>query len=330
MSITSLLHSAPWFLPARIILALNYRVITQLRNLFYELGIFKTYSVKTPVISVGNISVGGSGKTILVQALVEHFLSLNQKPAVLSRGYGRSSKGLVLVCDGKTSKATYSEAGDEPFMIAQNFPEIAIVVSENRLVGAEYLHDNFSPDVIILDDGFQHRRLHRDLDILILDFQLSQKNHLLPWGYLRETLDGMNRANHIIYSKDGIQDGSQNNLVLTLENRVQDHQNRPFDLSELNGDYGLFAGLGKPEHFFNSVEEIHGPSSIKISFPDHAEYNQKQRDIISSHSCNYWITTQKDYIKLSPGFCEQNRVYFIQVKSSLPKVLEQHLKHSFN
>ena len=127
MNLSNYLHTAPWFLPVRIVLSIIYGVFIWLRNRGYDLGVFKTHSVKTPIISVGNISTGGSGKTILVQALIQHFLSIQKKPAVLSRGYGRSSKGIVVVADGNGLKATLSDSGDEPFLIAENFKSVPVV-----------------------------------------------------------------------------------------------------------------------------------------------------------------------------------------------------------
>ena len=152
MSVTRYLYSANWFLPVRILLSFLYGAIITVRNLLYDLGIFKTHKVPTPIISVGNISTGGSGKTILVQALVEYFRDQNKQPAVLSRGYGRSTKGLLLVADKTTLRADPFSGGDEPFLIAQNHPGIPVVVAEDRVKGAHYLVDNFAPDVILLDD----------------------------------------------------------------------------------------------------------------------------------------------------------------------------------
>jgi tetraacyldisaccharide 4'-kinase len=118
MNLSNYLLSATWFLPARIVLSFLYGTLISIRNRAYDFGLLKIHSVKTPVISVGNLSTGGSGKTILVQALVQHFLSIQKQPAVLSRGYGRSSKGVVVVADENGLKATFLDSGDEPYLIA--------------------------------------------------------------------------------------------------------------------------------------------------------------------------------------------------------------------
>jgi len=324
------LLSSTMFLPLRMFLSVVYLLITDLRNLFYDVGLFKTYSVNTPVISVGNISVGGSGKTILVQALVDYFLARQMKPAVLSRGYGRSSKGLFLVADEHTIKGNPENSGDESFLIARNHPGLIVVVSEDRVAGAVYLRDNFKPDVIILDDGFQHRRLERDLDIILVDQPMESPGHLLPWGRLRERAESIKRADVVIYSKGGLRDEQADNLILTLDDKLYDCTGNRHTFDSLAGQYGLFAGIGNPEYFFNSVQEIHGSAIKKISFPDHTKYKARQLDIISAISCDYWITTQKDIIKLEPEFCRSHNIYYIGVKTTLPPALLDRLKDYFN
>jgi tetraacyldisaccharide 4'-kinase len=330
MNLSNYLLSATWFLPARIVLSFLYGTLISIRNRAYDFGLLKIHSVKTPVISVGNLSTGGSGKTILVQALVQHFLSIQKQPAVLSRGYGRSSKGVVVVADENGLKATFLDSGDEPYLIAENFPGVPVVVAENRVKGAQLIEDNFAPDVIILDDGFQHRRLHRDLDILIIDFQFSPKPRLLPWGNLREESQNFNRADMVLFSKNGRRKEAARNLVFNMDNHVQDHRKNKIYIAGLKGNYGLFAGLGKPHHFFSQIEEHHLPAQVKISLPDHAGYNMSQLAEIKQNSCDYWITTQKDFIKLDPDFCEAHNIYFIGVKTTLPPFLLDHLKKHFN
>ncbi len=223
-----------------------------------------------------------------------------------------------------------NDAGDEPFLIAKNFPGVPVLVSENRVRGAQYLESKFSPDVIILDDGFQHRRLHRDLDIVIVDFNKTQKPRLLPWGFLRESTGNMARADVVVFSKKGCRENHENNLTFELDNVVKNHLGNDHPLASLKGSFGLFAGIGNPEHFFTQLEDIHQSAEVKISFPDHAQYTASQLAEIENNICDYWITTQKDIIKLDPEFCEKYNIFFIGVKASLPKPLINHLKQHFN
>lgn len=319
-----------WFLPIRILLSGLYFIVITLRNYFYNSGIFKIHKIETPVISVGNISAGGSGKTILVQSLLEYFLNQNRKPAVLSRGYGRSTSGLFLVADENALIGDPKSSGDEPFLIAKNHPGIPIVVSENRVIGARYLEDEFHPDVIILDDGFQHRRLYRDLDLILIDQPENRRGHLIPWGYLREPFSNQNRADLIIYSKGGLREKASSNLIISLEDRVFDHSGNTLSLDELTGDYGVFAGLGNPDYFFKSIQEHHYTPLTRISFPDHAEYNLDERGVIAEPGCAYWLTTQKDFIKLDAEFCQQHNIYYIALQTRLPIALIDQLKQNFN
>ena len=330
MSILNYLHSAPWFLPVRVFLSQVYALLVWGRHMLYDLGIFKTHQIKTKVISIGNISAGGSGKTILVQSLVEYFLGRSIRPVVLSRGYGRSSRGVVVAADEKEIKAPVKAIGDEPFLIATNFPGLPVVVAEDRVSGAKYIESRFDCDVILLDDGFQHRRLHRDLDILLLDFPAHETQHLLPWGNLREPLVNRDRADLIVYSKAGVLKDGDSNLVLEPKSYVEDHAGRHRLLTELIGNYGVFAGLGKPEQFFQQIEGLLGPAKVRLVFPDHTEYDPRKTAEIAWQDCDYWITTQKDYIKLDPSFCEGNQIFCMGVHGRMPDTLKDHLKRHFN
>lgn len=330
MSILSYLHSARWFLPIRVILSLVYTFLVWCRHLFYELGVFKTHHVKTKVISIGNLSAGGSGKTILVQSLVEYFYNRSMRPAVLSRGYGRSSTGLVVVADEGQVRASLATAGDEPFLMATNYPGLPVVVAEDRVQGAQYIESHFPCNVILLDDGFQHRKLHRDLDILLIDFPASEAQHMLPWGNLREPMVNSSRADLQIYSKSGVMEGGESNLILEPSQHVEDTTGRQLALTQLEGNYGLFAGLGNPEYFFRQMEELLGPAKATLAYPDHTDYDSLKIDEIMSHDCDFWITTQKDYIKLDPSFCGVNKIYFMRVQGRVPNTLKEHLKRHFN
>lgn len=330
MTTISYLHKAPWFFPTRILLSFIYALVSGLRNKLYDTGLLKTQSVETFVLSVGNLSVGGSGKTILVQALLKYFINHNINPAVLSRGYKRSSRGVFLVADKNTLLGNPANSGDEPYLIAQNYPGVPVVVAENRFSGAQLLQETFHPDVIILDDGFQHRRLHRDLDLLILDQNRSADNrHLLPWGRLRESHKNQARADVILFSKGASNGKPDHDLIFELFDYVLDAFGKKHSLDSLQGTCGLFAGLGNTEHFFTSVTSLVGASKMQLSFPDHAAYSLRDLNRIKDGNCEQWITTQKDFIKLDPDFCKQHKIYYIKVQTALPAALLDTLKQHF-
>ena len=182
-----------WLLP----LSWLYGLAVKTRNQLFELGILKSRSFKTPVISVGNITVGGAGKTPHVEYLIR-LLKDQHQVAVLSRGYKRKSKGFVRA-DADT---TMREIGDEPFQMKQKFPDITIAVDRNRCHGIDLLtsgDEKETADVILLDDAFQHRYVKPGVNILLVDYhRLIIYDKLLPAGRLREPKDGKSRADIVI------------------------------------------------------------------------------------------------------------------------------------
>ena len=180
-----------WLLP----LSWLYGVGVKLRNLLFETGVLKSRSFQVPVISVGNITVGGTGKTPHVEYLIE-LLRDKFKVAVLSRGYKRKSRGYILADDSSTE----SDIGDEPFQMKQKYADISIAVDKDRCHGIDQLTDNDKKlDVILLDDAFQHRYVKPGINILLVDYhRLIIYDRLLPAGRLREPLSGKNRADIVI------------------------------------------------------------------------------------------------------------------------------------
>jgi len=168
-------------------LALFYWGLMFWRNLFYNIGVFVSHSLPCKVISIGNITTGGTGKTPAVIYFAKLLKNHGQRVAVLSRGYGRSTTGTVVVSTGDNNIKNWKMVGEEPALLAEKLPDIPLVVDENRYRGGIYIAKHFNPDVIILDDGFQHRTLDRDLDIVLLNSNQSGIAYkLLPYGLLRE------------------------------------------------------------------------------------------------------------------------------------------------
>ena len=183
-----------WLLP----LSWIYGLGVKLRNLFFEIGILKSRSFKVPVISVGNITVGGTGKTPHVEYLIE-LLHKKFKVATLSRGYKRKSKGYIVA----TKETTVHDIGGEPYQMKQKFPDVTIAVDKNRCHGITQLtEEDPKIDVILLDDAFQHRYVKPGVNILLVDYhRLIIYDKLLPAGRLREPLSGKNRADIVIVTK---------------------------------------------------------------------------------------------------------------------------------
>ncbi len=179
-----------------------YGLAVTVRNLAYDKGWFRQETAGVPVVSVGNITAGGTGKTPLVEYLVRHLVASGKHPAILSRGYRRRSRGVVVVSDGKSMRSDAAMGGDEPVQMARKLATVPVVVAERRIAAARVAVRDFHADVLVLDDGFQHRSLKRDLNILIMDSRRDLvREPLLPVGLRREPLAAVRRANLVVLSK---------------------------------------------------------------------------------------------------------------------------------
>lgn len=175
--------------------ALVYGAVVALRNLLFDLGVLPSRSFDVPLISVGNLETGGTGKSPLVLHICGLLLQRGLRVAVLSRGYGRTTKGFVLVDEQCGAK----EVGDEPLQAKLRYPQLTVAVCENRCKGIDVLMDSIAPDVIVLDDAFQHRWVHPSLQIITTPSAVPfWQNHLLPVGSLRETVSGAKRAQAVV------------------------------------------------------------------------------------------------------------------------------------
>ncbi|MFH2004154.1 MAG: tetraacyldisaccharide 4'-kinase, partial [Bacteroidota bacterium] len=183
-------------------LSFLYSIIIFIRNLFYDIRVFGVNRVNVPVISIGNLTAGGTGKTPVIEYLVNYFKRKNIKVAVISRGYKRNTKGTLVVSDGSSIIAKPEQAGDEPYQIAVRFQEAVVIVDENRFRGAKLAVEKYKPEVILLDDSFQHRRIHRDLDIVLIDVtKPPHKEYMLPAGLRREPLSSLKRTNVLLFTR---------------------------------------------------------------------------------------------------------------------------------
>jgi len=334
-------------------LSIPYQGIVQMRNHWYDLGIFKSHAVNTPVISVGNLAVGGTGKTPFVIHLTERLNRLNgskrTKIAVISRGYRGLAKNTQVVSDGKRVIATTGFVGDEPILIAEASPKTRVVVDRKRVRGANYAIDELHADLILLDDGFQHRHLKRNLDIVLLDGQNPLGNgRVLPAGFLREPASSLARADIVVLSKAM---GSDQELT-ERANRLCDFIKKPVVVTRIAPKYwrrvGLgelhasdlikgkkvlaFAGIAKPESFFNTVSGLGAEMVGVIPLSDHCRYSKAKLDHIASlylrRKAEWMVTTSKDAVKLPP-ILSLLPVYYLDISLEVvtgADVLDKNLK----
>jgi len=275
-----------------------YSLITKIRNYTYDAGIIKQKRLPIPVISVGNLSVGGSGKTSTVRFIAEN-LSQNMKVCILLRGYKRKSKGPLIVSRWGKIEADVEESGDEAFMLATLLPEVSVVVAEKRYEGGLLAIKELNPDLFILDDGFQHRSLFRDLDIVLLR-KRDIGDKLLPLGRLREPISSLSRADAVILSYQEIEPFEIDiekplfkmyRELSGLYNRI--HGFLPLEESFLEKEWIAFSGLGDNNQFFSILEKKGFRVVKRISFRDHHDYSNFRTD-----PKKMYITTMKDIFKL--------------------------------
>ena len=299
--------------------ALIYLGITSTRNLFYKLGIFKTFVIPKKSISVGNLSVGGTGKTPHVSYLAE-WLSETIETAILSRGYGRKTTGFLWV--KPNSKA--SEVGDEPLFYSTQFQEkVHIAVCEKRADGVRKIQETFPKnELIILDDAFQHRAVKAGLNILINDFSKPfSHDYLMPVGTLRESRSGKNRADIIIVSK------TPNNCTELAKNKITQSLNFNSELIFFSHiSYAAMIPFGKKIDTIKKVILVTGIANPKpllkhiskyyevevIKFGDHHAFSKvdiqriHQKFDTFAHEETIILTTEKDYMRLKDYSSEWN------------------------
>lgn len=309
-----------------------YGAIVALRNRLFDAGVLKSFRSPIPVVSVGNLTTGGAGKTPFVDWIVKHYHQTGKRVAIISRGYGRATKGVILACDGSLVRVSASEAGDEPLMLARRNPTAIVVVAEKRADGVRFLLEKFAsnlPDVILLDDGFQHRALERDLDLLVIHAEQNPaRDALLPLGRLREPINAIRRADMILLSKvTRYVDLASLEQTLApfkkpiVKSRIQIVGLRSFFSGELIplGTQAFlwtwafaFSGIGDSKNFMETLQYAGLIVEHQKHFPDHHIYAESDIEFILSevvrHGINIVVTTEKDYFRLKANEALFNRL----------------------
>lgn len=316
--------------------AVLYGFIASFRNFLFDKGVLKSIGFDMPIIAVGNLSVGGTGKTPQIEYLIR-LLSSEYKVATLSRGYKRKSEGFVLA--DETSNAAI--LGDEPFQFYQKFPNIQVAVDIDRKNGIfNLLYQEDAPDIILLDDAFQHRKVKAGFYILLTAYNdLYADDFILPAGNLRESRSGAERAKIVVVTK------CPPDLSIEEQNRIQKKLklnssqelyftsiaydefvfsvNEQLPVSEIkNVEKLLLAGIAKPEPFFNYLKN---EGDGVLTFPDHHHFSEKDiSDIINKAQNRIIITTEKDFVRLK-GSLPEEQLFYLPIKSNFIKN-----KHDFD
>ena len=342
-----------WLLP----LSWIYGCLVRLRNFFFDVGILKSHSFSVPIIAVGNITVGGTGKTPHVEYLIK-LLKGRSKIAVLSRGYKRKSKGFIVA----DKDSTVRDIGDEPFQMKRKYPDTIVAVDKKRVHGIKILTEqNRSLDVILLDDAFQHRYVKPGINILLVDYhRLIIYDKLLPAGRLREPLAGKNRADIVIVTKCPTSLKPMDFRVITKAMDLFPYQHLYFTTLQYeclrhinNNSTRTFASL-KPDEHVLLLTGIASPQQIvedlatlipegetlskrltSMAFPDHHDF--KKKDVLRINetfaampSPKCIITTEKDAARLSciEGLSDEVCQHLYSLPVNVKFMLEQ--EESFN
>jgi tetraacyldisaccharide 4'-kinase len=291
-------------------LSLLYHLLVVVRAALYRYGVFHCYRARVPVVAIGNLTVGGTGKTPVTDLIVKRLLAQGCRVAVVSRGYGGSFKGAVgKVADGSGELLMSPvDAGDEPCLLARRNPGLLVFVARRRALGVQAA-EGAGAQVVVLDDAFQHLAVGRDLNIVLVDSRAPFGNgHLLPAGPLREPLSALRRADLLIRThatKDsGVLPG-YSGPQLACRHRLADHllslDGRRYSWAQLAGQKILaFAGIAHPEDFFAALTARGVTPLNTLAFADHQDYSVDvlNRLVQLCENVQLLITTEKDAVKL--------------------------------
>ncbi|WKD84753.1 Tetraacyldisaccharide 4'-kinase [Polaribacter huanghezhanensis] len=309
--------------------AIIYSIVTTIRNYFFDVGVFKSTRFEKPIIAVGNLSVGGTGKTPQIEYLIQ-LLKSNYKMGVLSRGYGRKTNGFILVDEAKNAL----EVGDEPLQFSKKFKDITVAVDENRVHGIEQLKNT---DVLLLDDAFQHRKVKAGFYVLLTKYnELFSNDFVLPTGNLRERRIGAKRADVVVVTKcpttiDALEKQELQQLIrryfkgpiffssIQYADVLLSNNNTEIKTSDLNlYEVLLVTGIANPKPLEEHLSALNCRFK-HVNFSDHHQFTEKEitdlkEKFTALKSENKMIlTTEKDFVRLSN---QLENLYYLPIQTS--------------
>ncbi len=333
--------SGPFRYPLLTLFSFIYCLLTRVRLLLYRAKILSSKKLPCPVISVGNITAGGTGKTPIVSALCQMLTAKGLSVVVLSRGYKRQSSGVLVVSDKNSVLLDVKEAGDEPYLLATKCKGTPIIVGSDRFQSGTLAVKRFSPDLIILDDGFQHIKLKRDLDLLLFDAQRAMgSGRMLPRGPLREPKSSIRRADIVMIKGKGRLQQTHSfdqktftfNYAPTKLIDLADNSSR--DINRLKGKKVLaLSALANTESFYLTLESCGAKIVETLSYPDHHWFLPTDVAQIKEYAqgLDFIVTTEKDMVRLDPSDFTKFSVLAIAIEaritnaSSLLEIIESKL-----
>jgi tetraacyldisaccharide 4'-kinase len=315
-----------------------YEFIIWLRNFLFDKNVLKSESVDAEVFSIGNISIGGSGKTPVTIYLTNLLKRNNRKVGVVSRGYGRKSRGYILVSDGEKFLTSVEKAGDEIYHTVIDC-SVPAAVAEDRVQGVKRFIKETGVNTIVLDDAFQHRWIRRDIDLIVIDQRfLIEKSfithNLLPTGVMREPFSSINRASAVIINRKFME---KKDIPIKYLHYLKDKKvftgyykaisffdlkkHTEYSLEEFQGQKSLVvSGIAAPLSFLNILGQTIVDTQNKLIFKDHKRYSyndvQRIRQLFYSTNSHSVVTTEKDAVKLSRFSRELDDIdiYYLKIK----------------
>lgn len=333
-----------------------FSFITQLRFFLYKNRILKSRSLGCLVVVVGNLTVGGTGKTPVVEKFARSLAARGRKVAILSRGYKSKPDPLYkrfflwlthaeptapkVVSDGKNVLLDSEVSGDEPFMLASNLPGVIVLVDKDRVKAGRYAIEKFGVDTLILDDGFQYLRLKGRLNLLLIDKTNPFGNgHLLPRGNLREPIKHLRRASYVFLTKsDGVLNPELEATIKKYHPKVEiiECAHKPQYLKSFNNSYSLipieelknkslaaFSGIAVPESFEQFLLNLGAILLEKERFVDHHRFTQEELNLFFDKAvaagAELIVTTEKDAVRLPNGLQSPIPLYFLRLEIEILK-----------
>ena len=327
-------------------IALLYHIVLSIRHKLYDWHIFKSKRFEKPVICVGNLNLGGTGKTPHTEYLIR-LLKNDYRVATLSRGYGRHTKGFKLA----ETSSTYNDLGDEPLLYFKKYPGIQVAVDEDRVDGVTHLFGEQETEVVLLDDAFQHRSISAGLNILLTEYQrLYMDDYLFPAGTLRDVRSAAKRADIIVISKAPKDLSEQEKQQITDKLNTSENQKvyfsylehaalqplneaaKAFSPEEADGAFA-FCGIGNPKPFVEELKKRYHAVDF-LPFGDHHDYKEKDMKVVLNWfekldgEKKIIVTTEKDAARLtnSPYLCQFERTPLYD----LPVTVRFHEEEKFN
>ena len=293
-----------------------FSIIIYIRNLLYDYSILPITRSKMPVISIGNIQVGGTGKTPFVYSLVQLLQMNNIKPLIITRGYKRNTSTQITFTDIK--QYTVEEVGDEPYYLKKMLGSTPIIIDNNKKQAIQKANQFHNIDCIILDDGFQSRYIKRDLDIVLINtWNIKQDFQIMPSGNLREKIYNLNRAD-LIYTTKG---NKSKNLFLKYKTYplhieyqlITYDKNKIINIKKIekneNEKVIALSGIANPNHFLESLKKLNINYDQVVSFKNHYQYNISNQPVTDDKNIIY-ITTYKDFFKLN---LKKSKIYILDI-----------------